>query len=483
VRKHFLPLALLATLAVLLLTGCGGSSTASAASGGSVPAGAAQVPASVSAFFTLDSSFGDQWQTVNQLLDRFPSKDELVASLQQSLAKSGVDFDKDIKQTIGPELDFALFDDPKAAGVTGVGLTQPKDRAGFEAALEKADDPPVTEELGDWLLISDSQAHIDAFKALTGGKLSDDASFKEAFEALPDGALGRVYANGAALKQRLSGKLGATGGSFRWAAAAAKAVTDGIKVDSIVKTSGGKAENFSSDLLDKVPASAFAVLSFSGKSVGLDEQVAKLRATGGQVGKGVTQFETATGVSLADVAALFNGEGVLYVRAGSPIPEVTLIEDGVDVDKGVTTLTALATRLGGLLHATPQPATVAGAKVMRLVAGPVVITFGNVDGQLVVTTGANAIDDLKGGGSKLTDDDAFKQAQKDAGVSGDTAGLFYVNVADAYSAATALAQIAGQGNTIRPHVDENVKHVESFFTAATADDEDTLRVSSFLRVQ
>ena len=449
-----------------------------------MPVGAAQVSANVAVFATLDSSFGAQWQTLTGLVDKFPSKDKLIASLQQSLSKNGVDFDKDIKQTVGPEVDFAVFDIGKT-GAKAVGLTQPKDKAGFEAALKKGSNPAVSEEVGDWVLFSDTQADIDAFKALGGGKLSDDSSFKDAIAALPDGSLGRVYASGAALKDSLTGPLKSSGlGSITWAAAAGKAVSDGIRVDAVVRTSGGNASNSGADLLDKVPASAFAVLAFSGQSVSasrLDELMAGVGS--GSAGQGLAQFETLTGVKLADVVGLFGGQGVLYMRAGSPIPEITLIEDGIDVDKGVTTLDTLATRLGALAHATPQDATVAGIKVKRLTIGPVILTYGNVDGELVLTTGATTIDDLKGGGSKLSDDAEFKLAQKDAGVSGDTAALFYVNVDNAFSTVASLSQIAGQGSAITPEANANAKHVHSFYAALTADGKDTLRIASFLHVQ
>src|SRR5436305_11379463 len=118
-------LALAAVLA-LFAAGCGGSSNSSSKGGGSIPDGASQVSAKVQVFATLDSSFGDQWKAFNALVDRFPIRGQAIDSIHQSLAKDGVNFDKDIKATVGPEVDIASWNVGQHASSV-VGLTKPKD--------------------------------------------------------------------------------------------------------------------------------------------------------------------------------------------------------------------------------------------------------------------------------------------------------------------------------------------------------------------
>src|SRR3954453_1734815 len=181
-------------LAVLALVaaGCGSASTnsASKASDSSIPAGAVKVSAKVEVFATADSSFGGQWNAFTKLVDRFPIRGEAIDSIQKSLAESGIDFDKDIKATIGPETDIAAWN-LGAANTYVVGLTQPKDKAGFEAALKKGSDPSVYTGDGDWVLFPDPQAAVGAFKARGAPTLGGDASFKDAFGRLSGSALGR----------------------------------------------------------------------------------------------------------------------------------------------------------------------------------------------------------------------------------------------------------------------------------------------------
>src|SRR3954470_6867737 len=106
--------ALLPILA-LVASGCGSSSAAAKVSStGSIPAGAAQVSAKVQLFATADSSFGDQWDAFTKLVDRFPIRGEAIDSIQKDLSESGIDFDKDIKATVGPEVDLAAWNLGKA---------------------------------------------------------------------------------------------------------------------------------------------------------------------------------------------------------------------------------------------------------------------------------------------------------------------------------------------------------------------------------
>ena len=188
---------LLAALA-LLLAGCGGTTNPSS--------GAADiVPASVPLFVALDTDLGSsQWQTVNELANKFPDKQKAVDSINQQLPKNGLDWERDLKPALGPELDVVMLD--FAHPDETVALMQPKDEGAFERAVKKgnAADPSsklVYEKFHGWTVMSDKQTAIDAFmQASDAAKrtLSDDKNFSAAMGKAGDGIF-RAYVNGASV--------------------------------------------------------------------------------------------------------------------------------------------------------------------------------------------------------------------------------------------------------------------------------------------
>ena len=82
-----LALLLLAALAVLL-GGCGGSKNTAAAGASDV---AAIVPADVPVLLALETDpESEQWRQAEQLLERFPGKDELFEELGRELSEEGL---------------------------------------------------------------------------------------------------------------------------------------------------------------------------------------------------------------------------------------------------------------------------------------------------------------------------------------------------------------------------------------------------------
>jgi hypothetical protein len=99
--RRLLPFLALAAL----LAGCG-SAAKTSSRGGSVPAGASVVRAGVVAFVAVDSDTGSsQWKQLDELAQKFPGRDDLVAQLEQKISAQGVDYDTDVKPALGPELD------------------------------------------------------------------------------------------------------------------------------------------------------------------------------------------------------------------------------------------------------------------------------------------------------------------------------------------------------------------------------------------
>ena len=135
-RSSITALALFASLA-LLAAGCGGKQQAA-----STGSGAQFVRADALAFVSVDTDFGSgQWQQLDALAQKFPGRDMALASIERNLGGQGLDFDKDVRPALGPELDFA------AAGsspdnTTGIGLLQPADESKFKALVEKENQQP-----------------------------------------------------------------------------------------------------------------------------------------------------------------------------------------------------------------------------------------------------------------------------------------------------------------------------------------------------
>src|SRR6185312_8515936 len=89
---------------VLLAAACGGGGK----KGGSVPEGASLAPKSSVAFISLNSDSSDQWRQVQALAARFPGTPQFVSRLEKQL--KGLDFDRDVKPALGPEVDIVALD-------------------------------------------------------------------------------------------------------------------------------------------------------------------------------------------------------------------------------------------------------------------------------------------------------------------------------------------------------------------------------------
>jgi len=191
----------------LLVAACGGSSSSKSGSASGGASGADAAPADAAAFVSVNTDLSSsQWKTVDQLLSKFPGKDKTLADMRKSFeTDSGLNWETDVKPALGPEVDFVALDLSNNGG--GVALTQPKDQGKFDALVAKANAKKsgsiVSEKVGDWTVLSDKQASIDAYKTRASGKkLSDDATFKTAMGELSGDALAKV------LRQRPPGATG-----------------------------------------------------------------------------------------------------------------------------------------------------------------------------------------------------------------------------------------------------------------------------------
>ncbi len=468
---RFLTAALLATLAVVV-AGCGGGSATTSASGES---GSKLVRSGALAFVALDSDLGSsQWQQVDTLSKKFPGRSKALAQLRQGLADNGVDYEKDVKPALGPEVDVVVVSGPGAKQTSAVGLTKPKDAAKFKALIAKlnANDknpkPAVYKEIDDgWYAVAETQAQIDAaLKGSGGTALSDDSTFKEALAKLPGEALAKAYVDGRQLNELIRAQSQKSGTPFDpstlgldnldFVAASTSAESDGIRARGA--SSGGNlgGGEFSSKLLDGVPGDALAFLDFRG--AGTTNQLKKLKSNP-TVGQALQQIEAGLGVSFDDILALLHNEVALYVRPGAGIPEVTLALETKDQAAALSTLDRLAARLAATTGAQVQPGKQDGHDVKTINLGQIAIHYGGLGDKVLVTSGVNGIANY-GNGSKLSDSADFKQAKSAAEMPDSTGGFFYLDLKNSIPLLEGLAGLAGQ--TPPAEVTENVRPLRSF---------------------
>jgi hypothetical protein len=452
----------LAGLAAAALAACGGGT---GAPGAGTPASAELVAAGVPVFVAIDGNFdSEQWTTVQELVQRFPAGGEALDRLFAELAEGGVDFETELQPALGPEVALALTDLPQEGDPPVVLLTQPADPAKFEALLAQADEPPVWRIVDGWYVVGNDDAAIEA--ALSDGdSLAASDPFESAMGDLPADALVRLYLDGPAVTDAVeeasaqdtvgAAALGVDAATVEAVGLAVSAEPEGFRLDGVARSADGpELEPSSSELANVVPADALAFATVTG----LDDGLSKLFASVSDENPELAQAELLLGISLEDdVVPIFAGESGFYVRAGAPIPEVTLLLSPEDPQEALATvdrlLTALVTFRGlGDEGDAPQPpaepatVTIAGVEAKQLPLGEdVTLTYAIVDDRLVVSTSERGVADVAADGPKLAGSAAFAEAGEAAGLPDETLGLVYVDLNDGIALLETLDPLDGTG--------------------------------------
>jgi uncharacterized protein DUF3352 len=471
-RRTFIT-AVLTTLS-LLFAACGGGAGTGAGEGSS-PSGAALVRAGVLAFVAVDSDLGSgQWHQLDKLAQKFPGRDKAVAQLEQALSKQGLDYARDVKPALGPEVDLAIVSGGTSSSTKTVALTKPDDPAKLKALLPKLNtsSPPagktVDRAIGaGWYALSDSQGAIT--EVLKGDRiaLADDPTFKDALAKLPGDALVKAFLDGRRVNA-LVAQAAAEGGSgfdssslglqtLKYISASASAEDDGVRLRGA--SSGGNlgGGDFTSKLIDGVPGDAFALLSFRGE--GTTDQLGKLKSNP-QVGAALAQLEASLGVSLDQVLGLLRGEIAFYARPGAGIPELTLALEERDESGALATLDKIAARLAAATGARVEPGTQGGHQVKTIDFGRFAVHFGGLGGKIVITSGVSGIADYGGSGAHLPDSADFEQARDAAGMPDSNGSFVFVDLKNALPLIEGFAGLAGQG--LPSDVTENLRPLRSF---------------------
>ena len=409
---------LVAALGAVALAGCGGDDTSGASAIGLAPADAV-------GYVELDSSLDSaQWQSVQALLDRFPSKPQLVAELDKQLSEEQLQWERDVDPALGESV-AAIWLGKTEDDV--VFATQPDDDAKFRALVEKiaeqSDEEYVIGEADGWTVVAEQQSTIDALKS-GDGELADNDAYQAALDELPDERLAFGWVSERALPDNFP-KL-----QFQWLAGAIEARDDGPAATFVERANTDASVNYTSRRIDEAPADALAFLSFDTKS--LRAQTSAL-----------TPLANLLGVRVDQLVADIEGEGAFWILPGAGLPELTLV---------LTTSSPARTKqqLEELLEGAPLP-----------------IRIAVVDDQVVATTASSPTKALeRAQGGTLADDEDFREAKSVAGMPDETGGFLYLDVADALPLLT-LAGFAGVD--VPEHVLENLRPIRSVVAWSQAD--------------
>lgn len=468
--RAWLPLALLA-VATALLAGCGGAAT----SGAAPPESASLAPADALLYATVTTDEGsDQWQKGEALLEKIPgAREGLADAVSSALTEEGLTWEADVAPALGPEVVVVVTADKRP-----VVLTRPDDEAKLDALLAKGDEPTVRGEVEGWVAIAEQQADLDAYRAALGrGTLLDHEAFTDGFEVLPEEGIARLWVDAAGLSEDL-GKLADEVSTeidlgLDWVSAAVSADDDGALVTMGLRTPGGGDTSYDPELFDGVPDDAVAALSFGGTQSTLDRLQGSV-----DVDDLTRKVEEATGVSLEGILDAFSGEGVLYVRPGDPVPDVTLALDPPDADETWETVNRLAQKLAGEAGAEIRTRTEDGVEVRYVVVEDITVSWARLDDDtVIVTTNSDAVRLFTADGGKLSESERFRQAAEEVGLEGRTRGFVYVD----FDALLTLVQRLGGDDGLPPDAEEAFRSLDTVILQASGDG-DTTRVSGFVRL-
>jgi Protein of unknown function (DUF3352) len=460
-------IALAAALATAVLaSGCGGGAA-------QIPASASLAPADAVAFATLATdSESSQWQKAEAILGRIPAvRESLVTAIEQGLAEDDLDWQEDVAPALGDEVVLVVM-----AQSTPIVLLQPESEEKLDALLETSDQPTVRGEVEEYVALAETNADLAAYRAaLARGTIETDESFAAGLGALPEESLGLVWVDLAALTDELRSfferqeelELG-----IDWLSASLSAEDDGMLVAIGVHAPGAGDTHYEPELFDQVPADAVAAFSFGGTQGTLDRIQGQV-----DVDELTESFEDLTGVSFDGVLDALTGEGVLYVRPGGPVPDVTLALAPPDPQKTWGTVDRLARRLAAEMRVEVTESTENGVPVSTLLVGDVTVRYAQLDAEtIVVTNDVDGLAMLTADGPKLVDSEGFRRAAEDVGLDDRTKGFVYVDVDGMLPMLEDLA-----GEAIPPDVREGFEAVDSLLFQ-TSGDGDTARVSGVIRV-
>jgi hypothetical protein len=376
----------------LLGAGCGSVATTPVSENLGSEA-ATLVPPDSLAFVSVDTRLdSEQWQVVEDLTG--------------GLELRNVDLRRDVQPAVGDELNLAVLGLEDGEPVV-VALVHPKDEAklrALAAKFDEGDEHYTVEQIGGWSVIADSAEWFEKVRAAESGRsLADVKWFQDARGETSGGALVRAYADGAALRL-LPDKLAAlarASGSPRWVATRAVASEDAVEVELHAGSPNPAPSVYRPRLLREVPSGALLAVSFK------------------NVDRAVTRLAADLGLPLPAL----RGEGVLYLAPAALIPVFVLEVESPNPQEAARSLRAVAARIKARTgNALPVQVLIRGNRVF-------------------LTNGAGV---PSPSGSRLVDDQAFKDAAAAADVPSEVTWLAYADVQRLAPLIQALSPLLGQ---------------------------------------
>lgn len=471
-----------ALVVALALAGCGGGSDNASSVGADSAATIAPATSALYASINTDVE-SDEWEQLNELLDKFPGKARLLAEIEKLLRAEGLSAEE-LRAAAGPTVEVVALELEGEDDV--VGLAQPKDEAKFRALLDKSDDPIVVREIEDWTAFAATAGALDRFESeRADGTLADDEVFAELMGELPDEALVKAWfdtdkATEAAGQELGGGSIQSLGiGDPQGVSLAVEAEDDGLRVSVHYRNDEVTVEGRDfGELGEQVPSDAFAFLNFHGQDgqLKVTEALRGLRAFGGTVG----EAERMIGVTLEDISTLFNKEFVLWVRPGAIIPEVTLVLEVDDEAEAHSTVDRLVSAAGALGTVERTERKVGDIDATELDLGQFAILYAAFDGKLVLTTQASGIEALTEDTDRLVDEGRYEDSLESAGVADGENVILWVDLARTLDVVDTFAAL--QGSPIPPDVRANIEPLESVvFSAEPSFEDGSMRL--FLHVR
>jgi len=469
-------LVLLAALA-LLLAGCGGSENTAASGASEV---AAILPADVPLLLAFETDpESEQWGQAEQLLDRFPGKDELFDALSRELSKEGISAEGDLLPALGDDTYLAFLDLDDEQDV--VLITKPREPQKLQQLLRESDEPSETRELDGWTLVAESAETLDRF-GTEGDRLNGSDWFEAAQDRVEDAALVTLYANGPALQDASAPEGCETAepaGELDYAVGTLLAQDDGVRL--LFEAGGEGAADLVGDetLLAHVPPRALAYLgapSFDAAGFGLTGQ---LRCALDEAD--APDAERLLGVSYDDIIDLFAGGFAFYVGPGLVVPEFTLVLEPEDEARAIETLDELAETVSGFFDAETGTRQIGEVDARELRLGPVTIVYGAGDGRVVVTTSPDGFDALDDAGDSLEDDDRFRDVLEAADVGDDAQVYAYLDLEGLIELLDVVSGFSEEG--VPPEVQANLEPLESLVVWGDVSDPNEPEFGLFLQIR
>ena len=433
-------------VAALAITGavraCGGA-------GDSAPPNEALrlMPDETLVYLTL-STDGDREavRRARDLAERFTSYDRLRDALLQRLSGDDqpVDQARDVAPWAGDEAAFALVDSGQstAGSLIAIAVTDEEKAREFlernprEAVRRTYKDHEtvrygtVTTAFVDGFLVIGQdptvQAAIDRVES-DAPALEDDPVYRRATDGLPDGRVLTAYASASGLRRLLVPAGNLLGGISRvldqpgLEGVALTAEADGedrlrVRVHSALDPQAQRGREFEPTLVDDVPDGVLGYLGVSGLSGALQNLIVS-QAGGAPLERLRRQLEQAAGSAVQeDLLALFDGEVALVLQRQAPAPIVSLIARTEDEAATRRVLDRLRAPLARLLRPEGEPAPewepqdIGGSDAWTLrFPNGAGITYAVSRGRLILSTSADGVRAIAGGGDSLEDSDAFRE--------------------------------------------------------------------------